>query len=286
MFGVAGGEFGVEPEFGGEVEFGGAVSAVVFLEVEEEAGVVDAEAVGGFGAEGAADAVDDGGGGGVPDLVAGLADAGAEVGFFEVGKEGFVEEAGLVEDGAFDHEVGADDVFDGAGGVGGAGNDRAGFASTLDAQEAGEGDPEHPAEGGGEAVGPLGGAGGIDEAAADGADGVARVEEVVEDAEGVFDELGIAVEQDDGIAPGHPDGLIVGGGEAEVLGVFNQPRIGKLLAHHGGAAIVGGVIHNDDFAGDSAGVLADGFEACAEEFPRVPVDDDHTKLERWQIHLW
>ena len=108
----------------------------------------------------------------------------------------------------------------------------------------------------------------------------------MEDAEGVFDEFSIAVEQDDGIAPGHPDGLIVGRGEAEVLGVFNQPHIRKLLAHHGGTAIVGGVIHNNDFVGDFAGVLADGFEACAEEFPRVPVDDDHTKLERWQIHLW
>ena len=258
----------------------------MFLEILEEAGVVNAEALGGFGAEGAAETVDDGGGGGVPDLVASLANAGAEVGFFEVGEEGFIEQPDLVEDGSLDHEVGADNIFDGVGGLIGLGNHRAGFASALDAQDSGEGDPEHAAERGGETIGPLGGAAGVDEPPANGADGVSREEEIVEDAEGVFDELSIAVEQDDGIAPGHPDGLIVGGGEAEVLGVFNQPHIRKLLAHHGGATIVRGVIHNDNFVGDSAGVLADGFEACAEEFPRVPVDDDHTKLERWRIHLW
>lgn len=286
MFGVVGGELGVEPEFGGEVEFGGAVGAVMFLEVEEEAGVVNAEALGGFGAEGAADAVDDGGGGGVPDLVAGLADAGAEVGFFEVGEEGGVEEAGLVEDGALDHEVGADDVFDGAGGLIGLGNHGAGFASALDAEKTGEGDPEHPAEGGGEAVGPLGGAGGIDEASADGTDFVAREEEVVEDAEGIFDEFGVAVEEEDGVAFCDADGLIVGGGEAEVLGVLDETDFGEMFAHHVGTGVGGGVVHDDDFVGDAAGVLADGIEACAEEFPRVPVDDDHTELERWRIHLW
>ncbi|OQC56087.1 MAG: hypothetical protein BWX54_01574 [Verrucomicrobia bacterium ADurb.Bin018] len=230
--------------------------------------------------------MDDGRLGREPHFGSRRADAPAKIGLLEVGEEGFIEQPDLVEDGSLDHEVGADNIFDGVGGLIGLGNHRAGFASALDAQDSGEGDPEHAAERGGETIGPLGGAAGVDEPPANGADGVSREEEIVEDAEGVFDELSIAVEQDDGIAPGHPDGLIVGGGEAEVLGVFNQPHIRKLLAHHGGATIVRGVIHNDNFVGDSAGVLADGFEACAEEFPRVPVDDDHTKLERWRIHLW
>ena len=70
---------------------------------------------------------------------------------------------------------------------------------------------------------------------------------------------GVAVKKQKVFTPCLPNALVVGFGEAEILGILNQHRLAELRADSLGAAI-GRVIVDDDDLGRCAGMALQGFQ--------------------------
>ncbi len=72
---------------------------------------------------------------------------------------------------------------------------------------------------------------------------------------------------------GAPQRLVVGGRVAQVVGVRDERDFGVAFAHHPGGAIIRGVVHDDDLAVDGVRGLGEAAQAVVEHLPRVPGDD-------------
>ena len=67
--------------------------------------------------------------------------------------------------------------------------------------------------------------------------------------------------------------LIVGDGEAPVIGIGNKMYGGKFCGNKGGASIRGGIVHDENLPG-AAGLSDDRCEARADEIGGVIGNDD------------
>ena len=96
--------------------------------------------------------------------------------------------------------------------------------------------------------------------------------------DGPLGENRIRVEQQRVAARHDPEGLVVGGGKAPVLVVFDPPDLRELDLQHGHAAVARRVVDDDDLEGDALDRAEDGLEAVAKKRFSVPVDDDDGKI--------
>src|SRR5690606_20725013 len=92
--------------------------------------------------------------------------------------------------------------------------------------------------------------------------------------EGVAENFGVGIEQED-VAPARPgQPQVIAGGEADVLRAGDQLDPGELGGDHFRAAVGGGAIDDDDLQGEIAASPVDGGEAGAQQVAHVPANDD------------
>ena len=215
----------------------------------------------------------------------GLAEAVAEVHVVEVEGEVFVEEAHFVQRGAPEREGGGHRLIHLArGGVIPVGHAVAAEGGAA-GEEAGEADGvvEEGDRVGEAAAGALDGPVGEDELGGDSAGARVFGEGREEAAKGAGRDFGVGVEQEEEGGGGGADGLVVAGGESEVLGVGEEMDGGELARHHLRGAVVGGVVHDDDAAG--RGLMDDRGEAGAKQVAGPPgYDADVEFRRRWCLH--
>ena len=85
--------------------------------------------------------------------------------------------------------------------------------------------------------------------------------------DGLLGENRVRVEQQRVAARHDPEGLIVGGGKAPVLVVFDPPDLRELDLQHSHAAVARGVVDDDDLEGEPLDRAEDGLKAVAKKLP-------------------
>jgi hypothetical protein len=89
----------------------------------------------------------------------------------------------------------------------------------------------------------------------------------------------VVVEEEQVAAAGAAGGLVVGAGEAAVVGVAQQPHLGELLLDHVGGAVGRGVVHDDGLQADALRLVVQRRQAGAEQVAAVPVGDAHRHVD-------
>ena len=104
------------------------------------------------------------------------------------------------------------------------------------------------------------------------------VHELHQGAEGVGAHDGVGVEEQD-VPPLHPpEGDVVGAAEAEIAVVADQLRPGEPRLHHLGAAVPGGVVHDDHLHPQALGGLGHRAQGLLHQLPGVVAGDDDAQV--------
>src|SRR3972149_3568935 len=89
--------------------------------------------------------------------------------------------------------------------------------------------------------------------------------------------LSVWVEQQDIVSGGLLDSLVVATCKAYVFSVFDQPRLWKPLAQHGGASICGGIVNYQHLKLILGRMCIYRFKASGQHVTNVPIHDDDGK---------
>lgn len=90
----------------------------------------------------------------------------------------------------------------------------------------------------------------------------------------------VAVQQQDEAPMAELDRLVVGPGETNVFGIFDQVNFREFMPDHLGATICRGIVHQDNFRGEPLKRIKSGLQAMPKQVTPVPVNDDYRNLER------
>jgi hypothetical protein len=74
-------------------------------------------------------------------------------------------------------------------------------------------------------------------------------------------------------------------GKAFIVWITDQSDLTEFLPYHGGTAICGTIIHDNDLVGIRRISFRNGFEAGMEEISCIPIHNDDGKNGRGLLHL-